>query len=360
MNEIVRSAHVSPAGVPVEGMVDDRLRDLHREHGAFILRLLSWCYGVRGGDVEDVAQLVWLQVHRLGPAPEAPRSWIAKIAKNVAANERRKASRRRDQPSDGIPVDPVGPGLTAEELLSLRAYLTELLEAVPNADQREALFLTAEGLTAEEIGEVQGITPECARQRIHMARERIKRTERARLLPFFAVGFEDFIKPLPAEDLERQWENIESAIVHEPPEEDGRPPSSAPPRPIVPSIPVPPTVLPPVVAPSSPVPLRVLPLLAPKVAPALVGALLGGAVASWLLAPTHATSHELPSMERPSGSQPVDAVPALRPCTVASQTAAPSAAPSTARPPVKRPAAEPQQEDLHLRARSRRWSENLP
>ena len=70
MIKISPAAHVSLASVPTWGMVDARLRNLHKEHAAFILRLLSWCCGVRGCDAEDVAQLVWLQVHRLGPAPE--------------------------------------------------------------------------------------------------------------------------------------------------------------------------------------------------------------------------------------------------------------------------------------------------
>lgn len=346
-------------------MVDERLKSLHREHGAFILRLLSWCCGVRGCDAEDVAQLVWLQVHRLGPAPATPRPWFAKIAKHVAANERRKASRRRDQPEGDVPVDLVAPGLTAEERLSLRAYLTRLLEAVPNPDQREALFLSAEGLTAEEIGEVQGITPECARQRIHMARERIKQTEKACVLPV-AVGLEDFIKPLPAEDLERQWNSIESAIRRpEMPAEDGLPPSSSLPPPlVVPLLPVPPG---PATGqgrisrdvPSAPVPAGWLPLVAPKVASALAGALLGSAAVSFV-AQAPATCRELPTMEMPSRSPHVD-VAAVPPTSAASmRAAAPSTAPSMKRPPAKRPSAETDQEDLDRRARVQRGSEANP
>ncbi len=349
MMKISSAAHVSLAGVPTWGMVDPRLRNLHKEHGAFILRLLSWCCGVRGCDAEDVAQLVWVQVHRLGPAPATPRPWITKIAKNVAANERRKASRRRDQPEGDDPVDLVGPGLTAEERLSLRAYLSKLLEAVPNPDQREALFLAAEGLTSEEIGDIQGITPECARQRVHMARERIKQAERERFFPFVAVGFEDFIKPPPAEEVERQWNNIESAIQRpEMPEGDGLPPSSSLPPPLV--VPVLPGML----------PSGWLPLVVPKVASALAGALLAGAAAVSFVVPAPATCRELPTMEMPSSS-PHAGVAAV-PHTIAApaQTAAPSSALSMKRPQTKRPPAEPDHLDFDRRARVQRWSEGNP
>lgn len=346
-------------------MVDERLKNLHKEHGAFILRLLSWCSGVRGCDAEDVAQLVWLQVHRLGPAPATPRPWITKIAKNVAANERRKASRRRDQPEADVPVDLVAPGLTAEERLSFRAYLSKLLEAVPNPDQREALFLSAEGLTAEEIGDVQGITPECARQRVHMARERIKQTEKACVL-LVAVGFEDFIKPLPAEELERQWNSIESAIQRsEMPAEDGLAPSSSLPPPlVVPLLPVPAGPATgqggiPRDVPSAPVLSGWLPLVAPKVASALAGALLAGAAAVSFVVPGPATCRELPTMEMPSSS-PHAGVAAVPHTIVASMPTASSTAPSMKRPPAKRPPAEPEDHDLDRRARAQRWTETNP
>lgn len=345
MNKFSPSAHVSPGCVPMGGMVDDRLRDLHKKHGAFVLRFLSWCCGIPGRDVKDVAQLVWLQVHRLGPAPFRSRPWITKLAKNVAANERRKASRRPDPPSDGVPVDLLAPGLTAEELLALRAYLSEMVANL-SPEQREALFLATEGITAEGIGEIQGITAENARQRVHEARKRLRQAEGARFMPIFAVGLEDFIRPLPPEELERQWNNIESAIrQQETPGEHEQPPSS--------SLPPPPAVVPLI-----PVPPGLFPVVAPKVAPALIGALLGAAAALWFMVPTPATCRDLPLMEKPSSLQPADAVSAPRSGVIASQTA-PNAAPSMRGAPAKRAPAKPLQ-DLDLRARSRRWSEDRP
>lgn len=284
-----------------------------------MLRLLSWSCGVPGSDVEDVAQLVWLQVHKLGPPPEAPRAWITTLARNVVANERRKAGRRRDEPWAAVPVDLVGPGLTVEELLSLRACLTRLLEAVPNPDQREALFLAAEGLSAAEIGRIQGVTPACARQRVHLARQQIRqaaaaggeegsRSRTARCLPLLAVGLEDFLKPLPAEELDRQWNDIESAIQrHEGAPQDGQPPSLPPPV-AVPSVPAP-----------GPVPPGWLPLAPPKLVVPFVGALLGGAVAGWFPAPAPAP-----------GRDPSAGIPLIAPgsvATLARQVDAPAPSP---------------------------------
>lgn len=339
MKKMAPAAHVLPAGVPGGDMLDHRLRSLHDRHGPFLLRFLSWCCGVRGDDVKDVAQLVWIQVHKLGPTANPSRPWITGLAKNVAANERRKANRRRDAPSSSILLDPAAPDLTPEELLALRAYLRKLT-AVLTPEHREALFLAAEGLTAAEIGEIQGITASNARQRVHEARKRLKQTEGARLLPLLFVGFEDFIKPLPPEELERRWNDLEAAIRrHEAPGEDGEP--AAPPS-------LPPVVLPPVPAPPSS-----LPHPAPKLVSALAGMLLGAA-ALWLLAPAPATCHGLPLPERSSESPPAESASPAAQGPVASEA---SAGPSVRPPPITRPAGGPQQHDLRLRARSRRWAE---
>src|SRR5262245_61693650 len=47
------------------------------------------------GDVQDVLQRTWVQVlERPAAAPERPRAWLARIARNVALSRRRSDVRR--------------------------------------------------------------------------------------------------------------------------------------------------------------------------------------------------------------------------------------------------------------------------
>lgn len=81
----------------------------------------------------------------------APRSWLFRIARNLAIDQARK---RR-------PVVPLADAVADHRADSMattatdRVLLTRALERVPRAD-RELLWLRSVGLTHGEIGQVQG------------------------------------------------------------------------------------------------------------------------------------------------------------------------------------------------------------
>src|SRR5262249_30057430 len=75
---------------------------LFREHAEFIAAFLHRL-GVRGADVEDAVQEVFVVAHQKGgyrPGPAKPRSWLAAIALRIARSARRAHARRREDYDD--------------------------------------------------------------------------------------------------------------------------------------------------------------------------------------------------------------------------------------------------------------------
>jgi RNA polymerase sigma factor (sigma-70 family) len=73
-----------------------------REHGAFVVRTARRL-GVSAGDLDDVAQEVFMVIHRKLPDydPATPlRAWLFGIVRNAACDYRKKAYRKREVPTD--------------------------------------------------------------------------------------------------------------------------------------------------------------------------------------------------------------------------------------------------------------------
>jgi RNA polymerase sigma-70 factor (ECF subfamily) len=76
--------------------------DVFSEYGAYVLGLVRRL-GVQEREVEDVAQEVFVIVHRQLAGFDGRstlKTWVCGIALRVAANHRRKAYRRRERPDD--------------------------------------------------------------------------------------------------------------------------------------------------------------------------------------------------------------------------------------------------------------------
>ena len=146
------------------------------DHVRFVWRVLEH-HGVRGNDVEDATQEVFIVVARkLAELDDETRirSWLYSIARRVASSQRRKAHVRREQLTD----DPPGGSVEAkqhdrteqsEALEQLRSVLEELSE-----EQRMAFLLReVEQLTLQEVADALGCPLQTAYSRVRAAREHV-------------------------------------------------------------------------------------------------------------------------------------------------------------------------------------------
>jgi RNA polymerase sigma-70 factor (ECF subfamily) len=96
--------------------------------------------------------------------------WLYAIARNVIANERRRARRRPESPIElalEVPA-PDDPAAAAEQRLEARQALDAVMELPP--DRRQAVLLRiVHELSAREIGEITGRSEGAVRVLIHRA-----------------------------------------------------------------------------------------------------------------------------------------------------------------------------------------------
>jgi RNA polymerase sigma-70 factor (ECF subfamily) len=147
--------------------------ETYRAHFAFVWRSLRRL-GIREEDAADVAQEVFIVVHR--KLPEfAGRSklttWLYGVCFRVASERRRAAPRPalgEDEATSFIGRPP-DPGATAERNQGL-AVLERALERIPD-DQRAVFCLfELEGMTGDEVAESLEIPLGTAYSRLRLAR----------------------------------------------------------------------------------------------------------------------------------------------------------------------------------------------
>lgn len=148
------------------------MRAVFDEHARYVLRTLRRL-GVREADVEDVAQEVFVTVHRKLPEFEGRsklRTWLHAICLRLASDHRRRAHVVREQATDGSPFDRAGQGGEDGYVsFELRAFVRELLGTLDD-DKRAVLVLyEIEGLTMREVAEALGCPLQTAYSRLHAA-----------------------------------------------------------------------------------------------------------------------------------------------------------------------------------------------
>jgi RNA polymerase sigma-70 factor, ECF subfamily len=155
------------AAAEVETLFVGLVRDYHRIIYNYVFRLV-------GDDAlaEDLTQESYLRAYRgLGHLPPGSnhRAWLFRIATNAATDELRRRKRRPRVPllpSLGLRA----PTESEDERLGRVCLDDALLRLAPHHRAVVNLFEFAE-LTAPEVGEVLGISPETARKRRQRARE---------------------------------------------------------------------------------------------------------------------------------------------------------------------------------------------
>jgi RNA polymerase sigma-70 factor (ECF subfamily) len=147
---------------------------LYAEHHAWVWRLLGR-FGVPDALVDDAVQDVFVVVHRRFDDYDARtpvKSWIAGIARKVAALHARTEGRaRRRAEVYQQPVD----GPTPDDRVTLRqaAELVDGILGTLPGEQREVFVLAElEGWTAPEIAAAMQIKVGTVHSRLHVARGR--------------------------------------------------------------------------------------------------------------------------------------------------------------------------------------------
>ncbi len=183
----------------------DRLRRferLYRQHFRLIWSVVGPA-GMPGSDREDVAQEVWLTVHRrlhtLRP-DASTRAWLCSIARHVAFRHRRsaiRADRRIAALAREPETQPDDPDRRYAAATTIGAALASL-----NDDQRRVLVLAQlHGLSAPEIAEGLGVPVNTVYSRLRLARERIDRFAEADEIN----GVLEAEERPPAEASRRMW-----------------------------------------------------------------------------------------------------------------------------------------------------------
>jgi RNA polymerase sigma-70 factor (ECF subfamily) len=157
--------------------VDRSVTHLYREHASFVELVLRRS-GVAGRDLADATQDVFIVAHRRFSEFEgrsSPRTWLYRIAWNVASEYRRRAFRRRELLDDS--VDPGGEAESLHEELETQRSVSALLDAIDrlDADKREALIcheLEEQPMIA--VARRLGIPLKTAFSRLYAARRALK------------------------------------------------------------------------------------------------------------------------------------------------------------------------------------------
>jgi RNA polymerase sigma-70 factor, ECF subfamily len=153
------------------------LRTVFDEHARYVIRTLRH-FGVQEADVEDVAQEVFVTVHRKLPEFEGRsklRTWLYAICLRVASDHRRRAYVVRERPTSSPPVDGGGrSGQEPDTSLESRTFVQNLL-ATLDEDKRVVFVLyELEGLTMREVAETIGCPLQTAYSRLHAARDLLR------------------------------------------------------------------------------------------------------------------------------------------------------------------------------------------
>ena len=143
----------------------------------YVLRVLPRM-GVRAADLDDVAQEVFLAVHKGLASFEGRsqlRTWVYGICMRTCSNYRRRAHRKHEQITDA-PVQSAsaaeGPERRAQTQQALSA-LDRALEALPEAQRSVFVLFEIEGIEITEIARAMDCSKFTAYARLYAARQRV-------------------------------------------------------------------------------------------------------------------------------------------------------------------------------------------
>jgi RNA polymerase sigma-70 factor (ECF subfamily) len=156
------------------------VRTIYREHGRFVWLSLQRL-GVHPSDLDDVAQDVFMVVHRrLTTFDRRARisTWLFGICMRVAANYRRRRRWTHEVLSGGL-EDERPAALTAADDVLVRREQRELAERALNrlevAKRATFVMFEIESLSCQEIAELMSVPVGTVYSRLHSARRQLEK-----------------------------------------------------------------------------------------------------------------------------------------------------------------------------------------
>lgn len=153
-----------------------RFEAVFRDNGTYVWRVLRRL-GVAEGDLPDMCQNVFLIVHRKLHQFEGRasiRTWLYRICIRVAADYRKRAHRRYEQPAETWRTTASPPRQARRMLLRRMAEaLDRALEELPEAPRQVFVLYELEELPMEEVAAVLGCPVKTAYSRLYNARRRV-------------------------------------------------------------------------------------------------------------------------------------------------------------------------------------------
>ncbi|MEZ4295006.1 MAG: sigma-70 family RNA polymerase sigma factor [Polyangiaceae bacterium] len=166
---------------PVARAVEERpaldFGEVFREHGEFVLRTVRRM-GVPAAEVEDIAQNVFLVVHRHLGSYEgrgSVKAWLFGIVRRAVADQRRQRRRRPEVPVMEPPDEGVEPTTEAElDRARERVLLDRALDSLDEAKREVFVLFELEQMSMAEVAAAVGCPLQTAYSRLYAARERVK------------------------------------------------------------------------------------------------------------------------------------------------------------------------------------------
>jgi RNA polymerase sigma-70 factor, ECF subfamily len=172
------SAHPDAAAAALRQEIPP-FTEVFRTYSPFVWRVLLRL-GVAEADIDDVAQEVFLGVHRNLPRFEGRcslRTWVYGICHRRAVDYRRRASVRPELYSD----DPPDQGVAASQeqglvLSQARAQLAAVLDGLDEEKRTVFVLFDIEGVAMDEVAEIVGCPLQTAYSRLYAARRKVETT----------------------------------------------------------------------------------------------------------------------------------------------------------------------------------------
>jgi RNA polymerase sigma-70 factor (ECF subfamily) len=167
------------------------LTELVLEHSAFVWRVLTHL-GVPATEVPDASQEVFVIVMKRIEsfrAESSLRTWLYGICRNVAQATRRKASVKREIPTEVLPEEILQPAQEGD--LWIKRAHAQLVEALATLDddQRTVFVLyEIEEVSIEEIAAAVGAKVSTCYARLYAAREKVQSLLRRKTLTAANAG----------------------------------------------------------------------------------------------------------------------------------------------------------------------------
>jgi RNA polymerase sigma-70 factor, ECF subfamily len=180
MKANAKPARSAPAGEPGREAEPLEIRTIYESHAKFVWLSLQRL-GVKSPDMDDVAQEVFLIVHRRLDTFDRNTeltSWLFGICLRVAANYRRRRRWTFEVPAGDSNDDRPSTLVAADDLLARREerHLAERALGRLGIEKRATFIMfEVEALSCEEIAKIMNVPVGTVYSRLHAARRELER-----------------------------------------------------------------------------------------------------------------------------------------------------------------------------------------